>query len=136
MGESEVYRSHPARGGRSRKRYRSPPCQNRSNHRPVNCLDLVPLAGFFALQKSTPESAARLDPIGYEIALELIVESRCRKVVEVPIRFQNRLYGQRKSSLREQVNYLRHLARLYLFRLRKPRPVVPATPLERHKKAA
>ena len=34
--------------------------------------------------------------------------------------FRNRLHGQSKLSLREQVNYLRHLVRLYRFRLTQP----------------
>jgi dolichol-phosphate mannosyltransferase len=76
-----------------------------------------PMAGFFALPRDLFESAARLDPIGYKIGLELLVKCRCRRVVEVPIHFRNRLHGQSKLSLREQVNYLRHLLRLYRFRL-------------------
>ena len=80
-----------------------------------------PLAGFFALRRETFESAEQLDPVGYKIGLELIVKSRCRNVVEVPIRFANRLHGQSKLSLREQINYLRHLGRLYKFWLRRPR---------------
>ena len=80
-----------------------------------------PLAGFFALRRETFESTAPLDPVGYKIGLELIVKSGCRNVVEVPIHFHNRLHGQSKLSLREQVNYLRHLGRLYKFRLCKPR---------------
>jgi dolichol-phosphate mannosyltransferase len=76
-----------------------------------------PMAGFFALPRQLFESAAPLDPIGYKIGLELLVKCRCRHVVEVPIHFRNRLHGQSKLSLREQVNYLRHLLRLYRFRL-------------------
>lgn len=80
-----------------------------------------PLAGFFALRRETFECAAPLDPVGYKIGLELMVKCRCRNVVEVPIRFHNRLHGQSKLNLREQINYLRHLGRLYTFWLRKPR---------------
>jgi dolichol-phosphate mannosyltransferase len=76
-----------------------------------------PLAGFFALNRTTFESANRLDPVGYKIGLELMVKCRCRKVKEVPIAFGNRLHGASKLSLKEQVNYLRHLKRLYEYRL-------------------
>lgn len=76
-----------------------------------------PMAGFFALRRETYLAASRLDPIGYKIGLELLVKCRCRRVVEVPIHFANRLHGTSKLSLREQLNYLRHLARLYFFRL-------------------
>jgi dolichol-phosphate mannosyltransferase len=81
------------------------------------------MAGFFALPRQLFQSAAPLDPIGYKIGLELLVKCRCRRVVEVPIHFRNRLHGQSKLNLREQLNYLRHLLRLYRFRLaRRDRP--------------
>jgi len=76
-----------------------------------------PMAGFFALRKEQLNDAARLDPIGYKIGLELIVKCGCRNVVEVPITFQDRIHGDSKLSLREQVNYLRHLRRLYAYKL-------------------
>lgn len=78
------------------------------------------IAGFFALCRETFETTAPLDPVGYKIGLESIVKSGCRNVVEVPIHFHNRLHGQSKLSLREQVNYLLHLARLYEFWLCQP----------------
>jgi dolichol-phosphate mannosyltransferase len=77
---------------------------------------LDPMAGFFALRRETFDSAESLDPIGYKIGLELIVKCRCRRVAEVPIHFSDRVHGQSKLSLREQVNYLRHLHRLYAHR--------------------
>ena len=76
-----------------------------------------PMAGFFALPRGLFEAAATLDPIGYKIGLELLVKCRCQHVVEVPIHFRNRLHGQSKLGLGEQINYLRHLLRLYRFRL-------------------
>lgn len=76
-----------------------------------------PMAGFFALRRSTWASAAPLDPIGYKIGLELIVKCRCRHVVEIPIHFADRHAGKSKLSLKEQFNYLRHLARLARFKL-------------------
>ncbi|MDA1051395.1 MAG: glycosyltransferase family 2 protein [Planctomycetota bacterium] len=76
-----------------------------------------PMAGFFALRAATFKAAERLDPIGYKIGLELMVKSRCQNVKEIPIRFRDRLHGTSKLTLKEQLNYLRHLARLYRFRL-------------------
>lgn len=76
-----------------------------------------PMAGFFALRRETFESAASLDPIGYKIGLELMVKGRCRNVREVPIHFSDRLHGESKLTLKEQINYLRHLKRLYEFKL-------------------
>ncbi|MFP6667896.1 MAG: glycosyltransferase family 2 protein [Pirellulales bacterium] len=76
-----------------------------------------PMAGFFAVRKSAVDSAEELDPIGYKIGLELLVKCRCRAVREVPIQFSDRLHGESKLTLKEQINYLRHLKRLYEFKL-------------------
>lgn len=80
-----------------------------------------PLAGFFALRRSVLERAARLDPIGYKIGLELIVKCRCRVVREVPIHFANRQAGESKLTFGEQVRFLRHLWRLTCFVLTRRR---------------
>ncbi|HZZ82556.1 MAG TPA: glycosyltransferase family 2 protein [Gemmataceae bacterium] len=75
-----------------------------------------PMAGFFAIRRATFEAAAPLDPIGYKIGLELIVKCRCQAIKEVPISFRDRVLGQSKLNFKEQLNYLRHLKRLYDFR--------------------
>ncbi|RMF76059.1 MAG: polyprenol monophosphomannose synthase [Planctomycetota bacterium] len=72
------------------------------------------MAGFFCVRRE----GLRLDtlrPIGYKIALELIVRHRWRNVVEVPITFSDRAAGQTKLTVGEQLRYLRHLSRLYAF---------------------
>jgi dolichol-phosphate mannosyltransferase len=76
-----------------------------------------PMSGFFALRRDTWRNAARLDPVGYKIGLELLVKARCRKVVEVPITFATRQAGESKLSFAEQLRYVRHLLRLYRFKL-------------------
>lgn len=75
-----------------------------------------PMAGFFALRRETFEAADQINAIGYKIGLELLVKCNCRGVMEVPIRFANRKHGESKLSFREQINYLRHLRRLYAYR--------------------
>jgi len=76
-----------------------------------------PLAGFFAIRRVTFDRAApTLRPLGYKILLELIVRCDCRRVVEIPIRFQDRTIGKSKLSIAQQWLYLRHLARLYAAR--------------------
>src|SRR5262249_29009961 len=55
-----------------------------------------PMSGFFALHRATFERADPLDPVGYKIALELIVKCRCEPVGEGPIHFESRRYGQGK----------------------------------------
>jgi dolichol-phosphate mannosyltransferase len=76
-----------------------------------------PMAGFFAIRKPTFERAfEELNPVGYKIGLELIVKGGCRQIAEVPIQFHDRVHGESKLSFREQLNYVRHLKRLYEYR--------------------
>jgi dolichol-phosphate mannosyltransferase len=77
-----------------------------------------PMAGFFCLRRGVLRRAeqAGLDPVGYKIALEILIKARCKKVAEVPIEFADRLHGESKLTVRQQLLYLRHVARLYRFR--------------------
>lgn len=79
----------------------------------VRCSD--PMSGFFATDRRALPDPQRLQPIGYKIGLELMVRGRLR-VAEVPIAFVDRDLGASKMDWRQQVNYLRHLYRLYLHR--------------------
>ena len=83
-----------------------------------------PMSGFFALRRTTFERAEALDPVGYKIALELIVKCRCERVGEIPIHFENRRYGESKLTLREQLRYLQHLRRLAVHRFGARPPLV------------
>lgn len=75
-----------------------------------------PMSGFFGLRRQ--DVAEQLSPIGYKIGLELCVKGNFSKkeVKEVSIHFSDRLHGESKMNLREQLNYLRHLRRLYHYR--------------------
>ena len=84
-----------------------------------------PMAGFFALRTAELSRATDLNPIGYKIALELIVKCRLDRVGEVPIHFSERTRGQSKLTLSEQLKYLIHLRRLYFA---KYAPAVPRSP--------
>jgi len=76
-----------------------------------------PMSGFFALRRSTYESAAdRLNPIGYKIGLELIVKSQCERVKEIPIHFSQRKFGESKLSLAEQARYIKHIRSLFVYK--------------------
>ena len=79
----------------------------------VRCTD--PMSGFFATDRRNLPDLERLQPIGYKIGLELMVRGRLR-VAEVPIDFVDRDLGSSKMDWRQQVNYLRHLYRLYRYR--------------------
>jgi dolichol-phosphate mannosyltransferase len=73
-----------------------------------------PTSGFMAVRRSILEGVA-LDPLGWKIVLEVVVKTRAR-VMDVPIVFADREQGQSKLGLRAQVDYLRHLGRLYAYR--------------------
>jgi dolichol-phosphate mannosyltransferase len=78
-----------------------------------------PMSGFFAFRRTLLARTAKLDPVGYKIGLELIVKSGVHDVLEVPIHFSDRKYGESKLSLREHFAYLRHIGRLIAFKLRR-----------------
>ena len=75
-----------------------------------------PLSDFFALPRATFLKSPELSPIGYKVALELLVKIEPKKIVELPISYENRKFGKSKLSPRIQLEYLRHLRRLYRYR--------------------
>ncbi|MFF9816261.1 glycosyltransferase [Streptomyces sp. NPDC014006] len=70
-----------------------------------------PMSGFFAIRRSAV-TADVLKPLGYKILLELAVRSRPARVAEVPFVFEERFAGESKSTAREGLRFLRHLAGL------------------------
>ena len=76
------------------------------------------MSGFFAFRRADMPDSNRLSPIGYKIALEIYVKGDFNNPSEVPIHFADRQHGESKLSLKEQLNFIRHLARLYAFKLR------------------
>jgi dolichol-phosphate mannosyltransferase len=75
-----------------------------------------PMSGFFALPRTTFESACDLNPIGYKIGLELMVKCNLCCIEEIPIHFENRQFGESKLTLTEQKRYLQHLWRLFIYK--------------------
>lgn len=75
-----------------------------------------PMAGFFAFRKALLDRAHRLNPIGYKIGLEIIVKCRLTNVGEIPIHFIDRVHGKSKLTIKEQLRYIQHLRRLYLYK--------------------
>jgi dolichol-phosphate mannosyltransferase len=74
-----------------------------------------PMSGFFALRRSTYESAADcLNPIGYKIGLELMVKCECERIKEIPIHFTGRRFGESKLTLAEQARYIKHIRSLFI----------------------
>ncbi|MFI2372864.1 glycosyltransferase [Streptomyces sp. NPDC018833] len=70
-----------------------------------------PMSGFFAIRRSVV-TADVLRPLGYKILLELAVRCRPETVAEVPFVFQDRFAGESKSTAREGMRFLGHLAGL------------------------
>ncbi|MCX5194745.1 glycosyltransferase family 2 protein [Streptomyces sp. NBC_00249] len=70
-----------------------------------------PMSGFFAMRRSAVTADA-LKPLGYKILLELAVRCRPAKTAEVPFVFQDRFAGESKSTAREGLRFLAHLAAL------------------------
>ena len=83
----------------------------------VSCSD--PMAGFFATDRCALPDLKTLQPIGYKIALELMVRGKLR-VREVPIDFRDRSLGSSKMNWRQQLNFMRHLYRLYRYKFGGP----------------
>jgi dolichol-phosphate mannosyltransferase len=73
-----------------------------------------PTSGFMAVRKSLLSGVA-LDPLGWKIVLEVVVKTKA-SVMEIPIVFADRVEGKSKLGFKAQVDYLRHLARLYAHR--------------------
>ena len=73
-----------------------------------------PMSGFFALRKADFDKAVDLNPVGYKVALELIVKCGFRNIGEVPIHFSDRLHGESKLTIKQQLQYIQHLRRLYI----------------------
>ncbi|MGB5219889.1 MAG: hypothetical protein WBN60_02595, partial [Polyangiales bacterium] len=79
-----------------------------------------PMSGFFAVRRSVIPDSSVLSPIGYKVALEIFVKGNFQRAIEVPIHFADRRYGESKLTLKEQLNFLRHLVRLYRHKLGAP----------------
>lgn len=75
-----------------------------------------PMAGFFAFPRKLIKKVDSLNPLGFKIGLEIIVKCSPKNITEIPIEFQERLFGESKLSLKEQINYIRHLVRLFHFK--------------------
>jgi dolichol-phosphate mannosyltransferase len=75
-----------------------------------------PMSGFFAVRSEVVHRAT-LAPLGYKIALEILVKCHPKPLVEIPFVFQPRLAGESKLGGVVARYYLQHLARLYAFEL-------------------
>jgi dolichol-phosphate mannosyltransferase len=79
----------------------------------VNVSD--PMSGFFALSRTLLERCEEISAVGYKIGLEILVKCKPKNLKEVPIYFRTRVLGESKLSIKQQLLYLRHLRRLYIY---------------------
>lgn len=77
----------------------------------ATCSD--PMSGFFAFTPSVIEGV-QLNAKGFKILLEVLVKGHYNKVVEVPIVFKDREWGESKLGRGVIVSYILHLIALYL----------------------
>ena len=75
-----------------------------------------PMSGFFAFDRRILERS-ELRPVGYKIALEILVRCRPSPVREVGFVFSERLAGESKLNGSEVGAYVHHVVRLYGSRL-------------------
>lgn len=77
-----------------------------------------PMSGFFFFKKNIIDGVT-LSPIGYKIMLEIVVKGNYQNIKEIPFTFRDRYKGESKLNWKEHVNYLGHLAKLYMYVLKK-----------------
>lgn len=78
----------------------------------TTCTD--PMSGFFCLSKTQLEvGRERCNPMGFKIGLEIMVRCKCKRVQDVPITFRDRVAGESKLSMKQNVLFLLQLAHLY-----------------------
>ncbi len=79
-----------------------------------------PLSGFFLFKREVIEGID-LTPTGYKILLEVLVKGNVASVSEVPYTFKERERGESNLTLKEEVNFLKHLLQLVRFEGMVPR---------------
>jgi dolichol-phosphate mannosyltransferase len=75
-----------------------------------------PMSGFFAFRRSLLDRAGALNLVGYKIGLELLVKCNVATATEIPIRFAPRRHRARRLPLADQLKYIQHLRRLFIYR--------------------
>jgi dolichol-phosphate mannosyltransferase len=79
-----------------------------------------PTSGFFLIRRDLARGTT-IKAGGFKICLELVIRGWPGRIVEVPIRFEDREQGESKMSSREAARYLVQLRDLMIYRLTGPR---------------
>lgn len=83
-----------------------------------------PMSGFFLVRRECIRDF-RLETQGFKILLEILVKGNIQSVVEVPFSFGLRQAGSSKAGIKEGLNYLSLLGRLYRASVRATRTQTP-----------
>jgi dolichol-phosphate mannosyltransferase len=67
-----------------------------------------PMSGYFMFRSKNVDPD-RLKPLGYKIALEIMLVGSFKNITEVPFIFEERSAGQSKLNARQQIDYLKHI---------------------------
>jgi dolichol-phosphate mannosyltransferase len=77
-----------------------------------------PGSGFFFFKSSVIEGK-ELNPIGFKMGLEVLVKGEYSKTKEIPYTFVNREIGESKLNSKEYLKYIKHLIKLYWYKINK-----------------
>ncbi len=75
-----------------------------------------PMSGFFFFSSDVIKDTV-LKPDGYKIGLEIFVKGNHSKIREIPYTFVDRERGKSKLGLKEDMEYLVHLVKLYWYKV-------------------
>ena len=74
-----------------------------------------PMSGFFCLTKDVFQRGREsLQVSGFKISLELMARCKPNKIIDVGISFKERVAGESKLTMKQNVEYLKQLATLYV----------------------
>jgi dolichol-phosphate mannosyltransferase len=78
-----------------------------------------PLSGFIAVRKPSDILNEKLwNPIGTKLGLEIIVKSHLKNIIEIPIYFGQRQFGESKlMNMKSVLRYLEQIRQLWLYKL-------------------
>lgn len=77
-----------------------------------------PMTGYFFLKKSVIKNKDKeMTSKGYKILLEILVKGNCKKPIEIPMIFKDRVKGTSKIGSKVIFNYLEQLMTLYHYKI-------------------
>ncbi len=71
-----------------------------------------PMTGFFGFRRDLIENK-KLEAKGFKILVEILMRTKPEKVTEVPLKFQPRKHEDSKATIRQGINFFKHLKQLF-----------------------